>query len=98
MDGEYVAYDLNFAPDGSVWSRSEVLNLDFLWDGEQFSIRDPLTGATIDPRVSLEHERARAEAAEDRAELERARAERERQVRLEAEDRLRRLLQERGEE
>ncbi len=103
VGGEYVAYALNVDTDGSVWSRSEVLNLDFLWDGEQFSIRDPLTGEIIDPRLSAEQERARAEAAEDRAELElaraeleRARAERERQVRLEAEDRLRRLMEERG--
>ena len=103
VDGEYVPFGLNVEPDGSVWSRSEVLNLDFRWDGEQFSIRDPLTGAIIDTRVSLESERARAEAAEDRAdiaegraELERARAERERQARLEAEARLRRLMEERG--
>ena len=68
-------------PDGSVWSHSEVLNLDFRWDGEEFSIRDPLTGETIDPRISLEHERERAEQ--------------ERQARLEAEARLRRLMEER---
>ena len=98
VDGEYVPFGLNVELDGSAWSRSEVLNLDFIWNGEQFSIRDPLTGEIIDPRLSVEQERARAEAAEGRAELERAKAERERQVRLEAEDRLRRLMEERGEE
>ena len=81
VDGGYVLYDLNIEPDGSIWSHSEVLHLDFQWDGEQFSIRDPLTGETIDPRISLEHERERAEQ--------------ERQARLEAEARLRRLMEER---
>ncbi len=81
VDGEYVPFELNAESDGSVWSRSEVLNLDFQWDGEQFSIRDPLTGETIDPRISLEHERERADT--------------ERQARLEAEARLRGLMEER---
>ncbi len=58
--GEYVPYDLNAERDGSVWSRSQVLNLDFHWDGEQFDIRDPLTGMTIHP-VELER-RARLDA------------------------------------
>ena len=112
VDGEYVAYDLNVEPDGSVRSRSEVLNLDFTWDGEQFDIRDPLTGRTINPadlkrqareerdeerRARLEAE-ARIERARTRAELAKQRAERERQARLELEARLQRLLEERGEE
>ncbi len=96
VDGAYVPFELNAGSDGSLWSRSEVLHLDFRWDGEQFSIRNPLTGETIDPRISLEHERARADAAERRAEQERARAERERQARLELEARVQRLTEERG--
>ena len=87
-DGEYVAYDLNTDPDGSVWSRSEILNLDFIWDGEQFSIRDPLTDEIIDPRVNVEQERIRADAAERRAEQ-------ERQARLELEARLQKLMEDR---
>ncbi len=88
VDGEYVPYELNVEPDGSMWSRSEVLNLDFYWDGESFDIRDPLTGQTINPaviselaeeRAELERTRAdsaeeRAESAEELAELERTRA------------------------
>ena len=112
VDGEYVPFELNAGPDGSVWSRSEVLNLDFTWDGEQFDIHDPLTGRTINPadlkrqareerdeerRARLEAE-ARIERARTRAELAEQRAERERQARLEAEARLQRLLEERGEE
>ena len=87
-DGEYVAYDLTADPDGSVWSRSEILNLDFIWDGEQFSIRDPLTDEIIDPRVNVEQERIRADAAERRAEQ-------ERQARLELEARLQKLMENR---
>ena len=81
VHGEYVPFELNAEPGGSIWSHSEVLNLDFRRGGEQFSIRDPLTGETIDPRISLEHERERAEQ--------------ERRARLEAEAQLRRLMEER---
>lgn len=95
VDGEYAAYDLKVEPDGSVWSRSEVLNLDFIWNGEQFAIRDALTGEIIDPRASVEQERFRADVAESRAEAAESRAERDRQARLETEARLRRLIEER---
>ena len=88
VDNEYVPYELNVESDGPVWSRSEVLNLDFIWDGEQFAIRDTLTGETIDPRASVEQERARADEAERQAEG-------ERQARLELEARLQRLMEER---
>ena len=102
VGGEYIAYDLNAGLDGSVWSRSEVLDLDFVWDGEQFSIRDALTGEIVDARVSVEQERQARLAYQARVEQERARAdeaerraERERQARLELEARLRRLMEER---
>ncbi len=88
VDGEYVPYELNVGPDGSVWSRSDVLGLDFYWDGERFDIRDPLTGQTIDPALVAESERTRAERAEQRAE-------REREARLKLEAKLRRLMDER---
>ncbi len=102
VHGEYVPYDLNIEPDGSIWSHSEVLNLDFRWDGEEFEVRDSLTDRTINPadlrRQALEERdaerRARLES-EARAERERTRAETERQARLEAEARLRRLMEER---
>ena len=84
VDGEYVPYDLNTESDRSVWARSEILNLDFIWDGEQFDIRDPLTGRTIHP-VEVERQA--------RLEFE-AQAESERQARLEAEAELRRLREE----
>ena len=95
VGGEYVAYDLNTEMDGSVWSHSEVPNLDFVWDGEQFSIRNPMTGEIVDARTSVELERMRAEVAEGRAEAAENRAEQERQARLEAEARIQRLMEER---
>ena len=78
--GEYVPFDLNADPDGSVWSRSEVLNLDFHWDGEQFDIRDPLTGRTINPAGLKRQTRAERDQ--------------ERQARMEAESELRMLREE----
>ena len=140
VDGEYVPYELNEEPDGSVWSHSEVLGLDFWWNGFRFDIRDPLTGLSIDTAEVAERERIRADNAEreqtqaeieltreqtraetaereltreqtraETAERERAReqtraeraeraAERERQERLELEERLRKLLEERGDD
>ena len=116
VNGEYVSYDLNIEPDGSVWSHSEVLNLNFRWDGEKFEVRDPLTDHTINPadlrqqaleerdaerqarlesEVRTERERARADAAASRADAAEIHAERERHARLEAEARLRRLMEER---
>ena len=92
MAGEYVPYRLNAAPDGSVWSRSQVLNLDFHWDGEQFDIRDPLTGRTIHP-VEMELYQARLEHDVE-IEIERRARNAERQARLDAESELRSLREE----
>ena len=102
VDGEYVPYELNEEPDGSVWSHSEVLGLDFWWTGFSFDIRDPLTGLSIDTvevaereRIRAEQERERAERAERAVERERLNTERERQARLDLEERFRKLLEER---
>ncbi len=116
VDGEYVAYELNIESDGSMWSRSEVLGLDFYWDGYRFDIRDPLTGQTIDlavtselaeeraeraeelaefERIRADSERTRADSERTRADSERIRADSEREARLEAEAKLRRLMEER---
>ncbi len=52
VDGEYLPFDLNTdEDDGSIWAYSEVLGLRFHWDVEledQFDVRSPLTGRTID--------------------------------------------------
>ena len=96
--GRYVPYELHKDPDGSVWARSEVLGLDFVWTGFSFDIRDPLTGLSIDAAQVAERERIRADQAERVAEREKERAERERQARLALEERLRKLLKERGDD
>ncbi len=75
--GKYVPYNLNEEPDGSVWSRSEILNLDFHWDGEQFDIRDPLTGRTIHP-VEMERQARLDAEVRSETELRRLREENER--------------------
>ena len=99
VDGEYHPYELHTGEDGSIWAYSEVLDLRFHWDLEledQFDVRNPLTGQTIDlaevRQQELVEERA-ARAAEREAWLaERASAEaREREMRAEIE-RLRRQL------
>ncbi len=102
VDEEYVAYELNIGENGSVWSRSEVLGLDFYWDGERFDIRDPLTGQTLNTAVIAKRERERAESERTRADSERTRAElaeeraeSERQARLKLEAELRRIMEER---
>ena len=70
VDGEYRAYELHTADDGSVWSRSEVLDLQFHWlpwaseIADAFDIRDPRTGKTIDMEVLEREARLAAEARE----------------------------------
>ena len=112
VDGEYVPYELHKEPNGSVWSHSEVLGLDFVWTGFSFDIREPLTGLSIDTaevaeraKRAAEHAERAAERAEEaltreqaRAELAEGAAERERQARLDLEERLRKLLEERGDD
>ena len=72
VDGEYHAYELHTADDGSVWSRSEVLDLQFHWlswaseIADAFDIRDPRTGRTIDMEVLEREARLAADAAEAR--------------------------------
>ena len=84
VDGEYQPYELHTDADGSVWAHSEVLAVDFSWDGEEFDVLDPETGRTID-RLEAERE-ARLEAE--------SQAGAEREARLAAEARERELLDE----
>ena len=72
VNGVYQPYEVQAGADGSLRCHSDLLDLDFYWDGEQgFDVLDPETGITIDV---LENERiarlvaeAHAEAAESRA-------------------------------
>ena len=46
--GEYQPYESQVGEDGSVRSYSELLDLEFYWNGEEFDVLDPETGKTID--------------------------------------------------
>ena len=86
VDGEYQPYGIQGGDDGSVRAYSELLNLDFCWDGDEFDVLDPVTGGTIDKRVAAE---ARADAEREARLAERRQAEaREREL-LEEIERLR---------
>ena len=90
-DGEYVPCELDAPPDGSARAHSELLNLDFYWDGAGFDVLDPATGKTIYPPVAEREARQAAESERDSAEARAAQAEaevarlREQLRRLEAE-------------
>ena len=64
VNGEYEEYPLAYGVDGSVRSHSELLDVVFHYNGEEFDALDPATGLTIDRRVVAE---VRADAAEARA-------------------------------
>ena len=38
--------------DGSIKAYSELLNVEFCWDGQEFDVLDPVTGRTIDKFVT----------------------------------------------
>ena len=62
--GRYEEYELQYGDDGSVRGHSELLDVVFYWNAEEFDVLDPATGLTIDKRTAAE---TRADAAETRA-------------------------------
>ena len=83
--GRYEEYELQYGDDGSVRGHSELLNVVFHWNGDEFDALDPATGLTIDKRTAAEARAIVAEAelnleqsarsqAETRANTEQARA------------------------
>ena len=60
VDGEYQPYELRVDDDGSVMGYSELLDLNFYWDGDEFDVLDPATGKTIDP-LDIAHQEVEAE-------------------------------------
>ena len=96
VDGEYQEYELHTEEDGTVWARSELLGLDFSWDGDDFDVIDPETGKTID-KLEIEREARQADRlAFETREREHEVREREREARehelLEEISRLRRQI------
>ena len=96
VDGVYRPCELNTDEDGTIWAYSEVLDVRFHWGLElrdQFDVRDPRTGLTIDVKEVERRARDAAEearlAAESRERAERAeRAAAETRERAEREARL----------
>ena len=63
VDGRYVEYETVVGPDGSMQAHSELLGVDFYWDGVgNFDVLDPATGRTIDRYVSAREAQLAAEA------------------------------------
>ena len=52
--GRYEEYPLQYGGDASVRGHSELLDVVFYWNGEEFDALDPATGMTIDKRVAAE--------------------------------------------
>ena len=70
VDGRYVEYETVVGADGSRQARSELLEVEFYWDGAgEFDILDPATGRTIDRRVQERDARLAAEAHANAAEV-----------------------------
>ena len=60
IDGEYEEYELHTESNGTVWGHSELLNLNFCWDGDEFDVLNPETGKTID-KLEIAEEALEAE-------------------------------------
>ena len=105
VEDEYLPYALHIGDDGSVRAYSELLDVEFYWDGQEFDVLDPVTGRTIEKR-EVEREARFAEREGRLAEREGRLAERqarlteqqarlaEQEARLAAEARERALLEE----
>ncbi len=88
VDGEYERIEMNRESDGRVWGVSEVLNLEFWWDGVELGFRDPVGGVWL---MSQEEEYDARLEAESRADFAETRAERAEARVAELEAELRRL-------
>ena len=69
VEGEYVAMDIEELPNVSLQGYSAALNLNIRWERGELVFYDPETDRPI---ATLEYERARAKAAEERADTEQA--------------------------
>ena len=82
VDGEYERVEMNRESDGRVWGLSEVLNLEFWWDGVELRFWDPVAGRWL---LNYEEEHDAWLEAEGRADFAEARADAERASREAAE-------------
>ena len=74
-DGEYARMEMNYEDDGSVWARSDVLNMDLWWIDGELQIWDPVSMRWLPNLEESEEARIAAEArvAELEAEIRRLR-------------------------
>ena len=68
--GRYEEYALQHGDDDSVRAHSQLLDVVFCWDGEEFDALDPTTGMTIDKRTAAEARADREQEARAVAEAE----------------------------
>ena len=76
VDGQYQRFELHTDANGDIWSRSEVLGVDFVYRVEEgvnpFHVRDSTTGEWLNPlwreRRARQEEVAARQQAEDQAE------------------------------
>ena len=54
VNGGYEEYPPEYGGDGSIRSHSELLDVVFHWNGDEFDALDPATGITIDKRAAAE--------------------------------------------
>ena len=90
VDGSYVAVQIEELPDGDLQGYSTVLDLHLRWERGELVFYDPRTGKRI---VTLEDERARADAEHEARVAAEARADDEHEARMAAEARIRELEQ-----
>ncbi len=64
IGGRYTPCEITAAPDGSQRSHSQLLNLDFSWNGAEFDVLDPATGKSIKIMEILTSEQEARQAAE----------------------------------
>lgn len=84
VDGVYQHYEIQADEDGALRGYSELLDMVFYWDGDEFDVLDPETGMTLHKITVAEAQRQTAEAH----------AQVEREARLASEARERELLAE----
>ena len=98
VGGAYEPYEVRVDEDGDLWGHSDALNLDFYWRGERFWVRDSATGEWLnflEAELAAHEMTRRAHEESVRAhEVTRQAHRREREARLAAEERARRLQDE----
>ena len=62
VEERYASYELDAGPQGQARAHSNLLNVDFYWDGAGFDVLDPETGKTIYPSAAKREARQASDA------------------------------------